>query len=132
MRLDIANTLTVVQSLAPASRTATGNGTGVDLRDYSAAVAIIDTGTAGGTSPSFTFELQESDDNSTFTAVANADLIGTEPVITTSNDVAVYELGYLGSKRYIRVAITAVSGTSPTLLCSACVVRGKPRYAPAA
>jgi hypothetical protein len=132
MRMDIANDVSVVQSLLPASRTTTVNGTGADLKDYSAAVVIIDTGTTGGTTPSFTFQVEESDDNSSYAAVANADLIGSEPVITGANDNAVYELGYLGSKRYVRVAISAASGTTPTLLCSACVVRGKPRYSPAA
>lgn len=121
---DLYSNLSVVQSLAPASRTATANGTGVDLRGYDSAAAVIDAGLAGGTSPSFTFELQESDDNSTFTAVADADLDGTEPAVTTANDEQIHLLGYKGTKRYLRVAITAVTGTSPTLLCGATVMRG--------
>ena len=129
-RTDIKNSLDVLGSLAPASRTTTANGTGVDLANYDAACVVINAGTAGGTTPSFTFEVQESDDNSTFTAVANADLDGTEPVVTTANDDTIYTIGYHGIKRYIRVAITAASGTTPTLLSSAVVIRGKGRVKP--
>ncbi|MEW2635257.1 hypothetical protein AB0903_27335 [Streptomyces sp. NPDC048389] len=130
MRNDIKNHLTVEQSLAPASRTAAVDGTGVDLAGFDAAMVVIDAGASGGTTPSFTFEVEDSDDDSTYAAVAAADLDGTEPVITGANDEAVYTLGYHGIKRYLRVAITAVSGTSPTLLCSASVVRGKGRVKP--
>lgn len=124
---DMKSNQDVVQSLAPASQTAAVNGTGVDLRGYDAAMVTINAGAAGGTSPSFTFEVQESDDNSAFTAVADADLQGTEPVITAAQ--AAVRIGYIGNKRYIRVAITAASGTSPTLLCSANVHRGRPNVA---
>lgn len=116
------------ESLAPASRTAAVNGTGVDLANRDGATVVIAAGAAGGTTPSFTFEVQESDDNSTFTAVANADLLGTEPVITTAQ--APVRIGYTGSKRYLRAAITVVSGTSPTLLCSAVIELGGVRKQP--
>ncbi|MCH7891654.1 MAG: hypothetical protein IH921_09140 [Gemmatimonadetes bacterium] len=65
--------LAPAQSLVPISRTATVNGTGVDLRDHDSATVVIDAGQSGGTSPSFTFEVQESDDDSTYTAVAPLD-----------------------------------------------------------
>lgn len=128
MNRDIKSNLKVVETLAPASRTAAVNGVGVDARGYDGAMAVIQAGAAGGTTPSFTFEVQESDDNSTFTAVANAELDGTEPVITAAQ--AAVRLGYKGAKRYLRVAITVVSGTSPTLLCSAAIVLGKPAISP--
>lgn len=127
----MANEVSLAQSIVPASKTATANGTGVDLKDYSAALVVIDAGTTGGTTPSFTFQVEHSDDDSSYAAVADADLIGSEPVITGANDNAIYEIGYLGSKRYLRVAISAVSGTTPTLIVGAHIVRGKPRYSPA-
>ncbi|KLL11586.1 MULTISPECIES: hypothetical protein [Protofrankia] len=130
MRNDIKNHLSVVQSLAPASRTAAANGTGVDLANYDGAMIVIDAGAAGGTTPSFTFKVQESADNSTFTAVAASNLDGAEPVITDANDLAVYTIGYHGIKRYVRVAITVVAGTTPTLVASATVVRGLGRVKP--
>jgi len=114
------------------SQTGTVNGAGVDLQGFNGAAIEINAGLAGGTSPSFTFQLEESDDDSVYTAVASADLQGTEPVVTTANDNTIHKLGYLGNKRYLRVAISAASGTSPTLVCSATVIRGRAAVVPTA
>ena len=125
---DLKNNVSVLQSLAPASRTAAANGTGVSLLGFKSALAIICAGAAGGTTPSYTFEIQESDDDSTYTAVAAADLQGTEPVITAGSEI--HYIGYIGTKKYIRVAIPTVTGTTPTLLCSAAIALGHPTTAP--
>lgn len=127
--LDLHSHLSPAQSLAPASRTAAVNGSSVDLTNFDGAVVVIDCGAAGGTTPSFTFAVEHADDNGagspgTFAAVAAADLDGTAPVVTDTTDDQIYRIGYIGNKRHLRVAITAVSGTSPTLLCGASVVRG--------
>jgi hypothetical protein len=134
MATDLKNNITVVQSLAPASQADPSvpvNGTGVDRNGYDGVCAVINTGTISGAGASLTFEVQHSDDNSAFTAVADDDLDGTEPVITASNDVAVYEVGYRGIKRYVRVSITAKAGTTPTLICDASFVLSKSRKKPA-
>lgn len=125
---DLESNIDFAQSLAPASQTAAVNGTGIDLRGYASAMALISAGAAGGTTPSFTFEVQESGDDVTYTPVADADLQGTEPVITAGNEA--HRIGYKGGKRYLRVAITAVSGTSPTLVCEGGIVRGHPNHGP--
>ncbi|WTW96598.1 hypothetical protein OG216_25955 [Streptomycetaceae bacterium NBC_01309] len=133
MKRDLKNNVSVAQSLAPAARTAAADGAAVDIAGYRAVSVVIDTGTATGTDPSFTFEVQESDTTTSgdFTAVADADLDGAEPVVTTANDVAAYEIGYRGRKRYLRVTIETVGGTStPTLPCTGLVLRGSPRVAP--
>lgn len=127
---DLKNNISVQQSLAPASQTAAANGSGVDLQGFNSACAVIDAGAIGGTTPSFTFELQESDDNAAFTAVADTDLEGVEPVLTAGDSVT--RIGYTGNKRYLRVAITVASGTTPTLLCSAAFILGNPAGAPVA
>ena len=129
---DLKNNVSVVQSLLPASRTAAVNGAGVDLQGFNSACVVVDAAASGGTSPDFTFEVQESDDNSTFTAVADADLQGSEPQITGANDNAVYRVGYVGYKRYIRSVIKTVTGTSPTLLCSSSIILGDASQAPVA
>lgn len=132
MSRDLKNSISVAQSLAPTAQSAAVDGAAVDLAGYNSAVVLIDTGTATGTTPSFTFEVQESDTTTSadFTPVADADLDGTEPVITTANDVAAYEIGYRGRKRYLRVTIEAATGTTPVLPCTALVLRGAPRVAP--
>lgn len=130
MATDNISSVKVLQSLAPAVRTAAGNGTGVDRAGYDAVGIVISSGTVtDGTS--YAFEVQESDDNTTFTAVADADLIGTEPTLAAADDNVVRELGYRGIKRYVRVAITSVAGVTSGGAFAAYVVLGKPRVLPA-
>lgn len=71
---DITGWLAPAQTLAPAARTASANGTGVDLRGYESATVLIESGTI--TDGTHTPKLQESDDNTTYTDVAAGDLIG--------------------------------------------------------
>lgn len=131
MRSDLVTAVSVATSIAPQAVTAAVNGTGVDLAGYDAAAVVITSGTiTDGTG--YVFEVQESDDNAAFTAVADADLSGAEPTLAAADDNVVREIGYKGIKRYIRVAITAVTGAPGTGgLFAAAVVRGKPRVRPA-
>lgn len=128
---DMKSTVDVAKSLEAAAYSATANGTGVDLQGYEGALFVYDMGVFGGTSPTATLKLQESDDNVTFTDVAAADLEGTQPAaITGAADQIIARVGYKGSKRYLRAAITAIGGTSPSLPLSASVVRGAARHNP--
>lgn len=128
---DLASHVNAVSSITPRSATAVVNGAGVDQSSYESMTVLIDLGVFAGTTPSATIEIQESDDNSAFAAVAAANLIGGAlPTIDTTTDEQVLERGYRGSKRYLRVAITAISGTGPSLPISAVVVRGNPSNVP--
>jgi len=127
---DLKSNIKPVQSLVPATRNAAANGSGVDLAGFNAASVVFSSGAIGGAAPSFTFEVQESDDNTTFTAVADRDIRGVEPVVTAANQVS--QVAYLGYKRYIRAVVKTVAGTSPTLDCAAHVVLGHPANAPTA
>jgi hypothetical protein len=121
---DISLELDTKQSVAPQSIGGAVSGTGVDLAGYEAAVVVLSNGAATAAA---TIKVQESTDNSTFTDVADADLIGltgnTSGVAQTASTIV--KVGYVGSKRYIRVATTA--GTAA--LFSAVVLRGRPRHA---
>lgn len=133
MSRDLKNNISPAASLLPAARTAAADGAAVDLANYAAAVVVIDTGTISGTTPSFVFEVQESDTTTggDFTAVADADLDGSEPTVTAANDETVHRIGYRGRKRYLRVILKTVGGTAtPTLPCTGLVLRGSPRKAP--
>jgi hypothetical protein len=115
-------------SLAPAARTASANGTGVDLHGHEAAEVLIVAGVI--TDGSHAVTIEESDDDSTYTAVAAADRIGTLPTLTSSSGgSAVHKLAYLGGKRYLRVVITA-SGTTSGGVIGAIVVRGRRHVMP--
>lgn len=128
---DLKSNIKRLSSLTPQSITAAANGTGVDRLGFESACVSINCGAVTGTTPSYTFEVQESADNSTFTAVAAADLMGSAPVVTTTN-AGVFTVGYIGAKRYIRAVAKTVTGTTPTMLCEASVILGHPRSAPTA
>lgn len=125
---DLKNNLAVEQSIAPAAATASADGSGVDLANFFGALVVI---TAGAwTDGTHTFEVQESDDDQSFTAVADGDLIGTEPVVSDADSASqVYTVGYIGMKRYVRVSVT-VAGASTGAVYGANIIKGGARKAP--
>lgn len=130
-RRSVYTNVTARQSLAPAARTATANGTGVDRNVgadmHRTAMVVVSTGTI--TDGTHTIEVQDSDDNSTFTAVADQFLQGTEPAIGVADDDTVFFIGYIGVRRYLR-AVTTVSGATTGGVYGALVLLGEPRRGP--
>ena len=124
--MDTKQTQDVTTSLAPAARTATANGTGVDLQNFHSATIAFVVGTI--TDGTHTPTIQESSDNSTFTDVAAGDLIGTLAALATNTNQRV---GYKGSLRYIR-AVSTVAGATTGGVYSAVVLRGDARKKPVA
>jgi len=94
--------------LATTTITGTGNQTGVDLLDYDGDVQIILAGTAAGAGADLTFRIEESADNSTFTAVTG----GTFTAIGNAAYKEVKTLNRDELKRYIRLSCTAETGTA--------------------
>lgn len=148
---DLINNLKEGAGLAPAVRTATALGSAFDVRGYKSVIARVHLGTFGDTQSGSIYieaELQESDDNSTYTAVADADLlflassaraaftgtaVGTfvQTKTTAGADVAgLYAVGYRGSKRYLKVNMrltgTHTNGTPSAVSFTA----SNPDYAP--
>lgn len=127
---DLYNNLLTKLSLFLQVLTAAADGDGyVDLQGFEGALIQIFSGTiSDGTL--YTFELKESDDHITFTAVADADLLGEEPGFAAADDDMVKEFGYIGSKRYLRIDLKTVTGSPSTGgVFGAAVVKGKPRHA---
>lgn len=116
--------LTPKVSVAPQSIGGAVNGTGIDTSVGESALVVLNNGAATAAA---TIKIQESDDNSTFTDVADTDLIGltlnSAGVAQTASTIV--KVSYIGVKRYIRVATTA--GTAA--LFSAEVILGHPRHA---
>jgi hypothetical protein len=123
---DLKSNLQAVTSLAPAGITASTNGGGVDLRGFDAAMVTFVVGTI--TDGTHTPSLEESDNDSGYTPVAAADLIGTLSALTSGANQSV---GYRGGKRYIR-AVATVAGASTGGVYGAVVLRGRPAHAPVA
>lgn len=144
---DMYNDHSVASSLVPAVRTTSGNGTGVSVGDkYEGALCQFSVGAFGDALPStssgatacyITPTLQESDDNSTYTDVAAADIIGSLPGNLASSSLggaggasATYTVGYRGSKRYLRWKDARTGTQSTGTPTSALITRGYPRQAP--
>lgn len=122
--IDLKNQTDAVQSLAPAARNATANGTGVDTVNYNGVMALFECGAI--TDGTHTPVLQESDDNSGFSDVSASQMVGSFAAATANS---VQRVGYGGTKRYLRVRQT-VSGATTGAVTSATIVGGALRKAP--
>lgn len=128
----ISNRLTLdpQSSLGPDQYTAAASGAGVDLVVGETALVVIITGAYGGTTPTASYKVQHSDDNSAWTDAADSDLIGATGNSSGVSLAAssVVKVSYIGQKRYVRVALSAVGGTSPVIRASGAVIRGNLRH----
>lgn len=124
--MDIKQTQDVQNSLAPAARTASANGSGVDLANYDSAMVVFVVGTI--TDGTHTPIVQESDDNVTYTAVAAADLNGTLANLASNVN---QRIGYNGTRRFVRAAST-VAGATTGGVYAGVVIRGDARKQPVA
>lgn len=127
---DLYNNLLTILSLYFLARIEPADGEAyVDLQGFEGALIQVFSGIiTDGTS--FEFELKESDDHVSFTAVADDDLLGDEPTFLAADSDKVKELGYIGSKQYLRVDLKTVVGSPVTGgVFGAAVVKGSPRHA---
>lgn len=106
MRLtDDKGNFTLSTSLAPAARTATANGTGVDTANHGVANVEFIVGTI--TDGTHTPKIQESADNSAWSDVAAGDLVGSLAALASNVN---QKVSYIGTKRYIRAVSTVTGG----------------------
>ena len=140
---DLSNNISPAISIIPAVRTAAVNGSGVDLQGYESATAVVFVGAEGDTLSSsvhFEVSLEHSDDNSTFTDVAQADIVdgtissagiflkmdgsaGGNPDTTGE----IHRVGYVGGKRYVRVVLAKTGTHSTGTPVGAMIVKGHAR-----
>lgn len=97
------------------SRTSSSQGSGVDLRDYEGqACFVLSAGAAtAGTNPTLDVTFEESDDDSTYSAVPYADFSeGAEMTqVTTTAGMQIRHFDVTKRKRYVR-AKWVIGGTS--------------------
>lgn len=115
MRRSLYSTAVAKSTIAPALIAATATGTAVDRLVHGdaarSAMILVNVGTV--TDGTHTIQVQDSPNNSDWTAVADEFLQGAEPAITTANDEQVHEIGYTGHQRYLRV-VSTVTGSPAT------------------
>lgn len=116
---DFASDLKITQSLVTATKTADANCTGVSMVGYSSVAFIVTMGDSGDTlsgSVKWELEIEESDDNSTYTDAPNASVrnyvtgtnTGTFAVIDApSEDSTVFIGQYTGTKKYCRCVLNS-------------------------
>jgi hypothetical protein len=134
---DLSNNINPAVSIISAVRTAAANGTGVDLQGYEKATVLVDVGAEGDTLSSsvyFEVSLEESDDNSTFTDVAQAGIvdgtIAAGGIFLKLDGTAggVFRVEYVGNSRYIRVVLAKTGTHSNGTPIGAMVVRSGARH----
>ncbi|MBY0583272.1 MAG: hypothetical protein K2P68_10200 [Sphingomonas sp.] len=115
----------------------------IDLQGYSAAEILLLIGIGGITftgTNKVEFVLTHSDDDSTYTAVTTADMIGCtvasggiiKSLVAAHAAPAAYRFGYKGGKRYLKL-LADFSGTHGTgTPIGMCVLLGEPNIGPVA
>jgi len=125
MRTTIYTDLKVTEGMVTAVTNADANLTAVDRKGYEEVMFHVSLGNSADTlsgSNYIELEVEESDDNSTFTDVANADLVryvtgnntGTFGVINApTEDSTSFQTAYRGNSRYVRIVLS-FTGTHST------------------
>ena len=122
---DIHSSTSVKVAIAAAALAADNTPPAVDLDGFNSAEIILSVGVGGITfsgTNKVEFKLTHSDDDSTYTEVAAADVIGEDSVgsggiiksLTSAHAAAAaYRFGYKGGKRYLKL-LADFSGTHGT------------------
>lgn len=122
---DLKNNIELVECLNAIVKAADTDATGIDTQGFNSSMAIVNVGAPGITfsgSNKVDIKLEDSSDNSTFTAVTNNNFVtggtvdssGIWQTIDADGDCnAVYGIGYVGPERYYRVVLD-FSGTHGT------------------
>lgn len=126
---DLCNIIDVEQVLDPAVVSATGNTGDIDLVGANSATLLIaigeDAGTGLSASHKLAFKLEHADDDGTgsadsYSACDDDDVLGYEDLSagvfytldSTDEDDAVYKIGYVGGKRFIKLTWTETGTVS--------------------
>lgn len=121
---DITNGLDVKRAISPqAART---DNTAIvsqvaDLKGYDGCMLAINIGANTDANATFAVLIEDSDDNSSFSAVDDAYLNGTEALagFQFDDDNEMRKIGYTGIKRYVRATITPSGNDSGNIFVTA-------------
>jgi hypothetical protein len=145
---DIHSETIVLGSIGPVVLTSDNTPTAIDLRGHDGVEIVAGVGIQGvtfGTTNYVVLELSHSDDNETYSAVEDMDILGAEDEIvegTTNYGIlktffdtahaaaATYRWGYIGGKRYLKFLINMVGTHSPGTPFHVAVVGQHPSVAP--
>ena len=109
----------------------------IEVTGYDSLTFILSIGAVLDADATFTTLMQESDDNTTYTDVADADMVsqtaGTAPETAASfqfdDDGEVRSIGYIGSKKYAKLYVTGATNTGVAALAIVAVL-GRAAHTP--
>ena len=117
----------VLSLFDPADRSATANGSAVDILNYEGqAAAILQSAAGTGTTPTLDVKLQDSADGST--GWADVTNVAFAQVTNAAASAQVLKFNASAVKRYIR-AVATVGGTTPSFACAVSFI-GKKQIVP--
>ena len=134
--------IAIDESLNAIVKDADTNCTGVDSKGFSSVTHVVNVGANGitfSTTNKVEIELEESDDNVTFTDVtSNTSVVGGTvgtnglwQTIDADGDCnAVYAIGYVGGKRYSRVVLNFSGTHGANTIFGVVGVKGRPLSGP--
>ncbi|HZQ01409.1 MAG TPA: hypothetical protein VFB13_17825 [Reyranella sp.] len=131
-QIDLVDNVLAKHSIDPQAlgSSATVTGASVDLFGYDSAMALFSAG--AWTDGTHTITLEDSSDNSSFSTVGAGSLQGSITNITgTGQQNAVQQVGYIGSKRYLRAKVVSSGVTTGLAGFAALIVKGNPKVYPA-
>lgn len=112
-RRDVDGGIVVVRALGPVleDNDDTNRSSTIDLHDYPGYRVMLIAGLGSRTDGSFTFSVEQSDDDSTYTALAPSS--GSVAAVAAADTVR--EAAYTPTKRYLQVKSVAASTTDGAL-----------------
>lgn len=135
---DLMNNIKTVVAVAPVVAT---DGTAIvsaviDTLGFESVTFVILTGTLADADATWAVTVKEGATSSqgAHTAVADADLIGTEALagFTFADDGETRKIGYKGNQRYVSIEIDDVTANSGNAPLAVLAILGHPRSAPTA
>ena len=141
MMRDLATKIVPINVFGPVVLAADNTPAAIDLAGFNSAVILLSIGIGGITfdaTNKVEFKVTHSDDNSTYTDVADADMQGVtgitsgiiKSLVAAHAAAATYEYGYVGNKRYLKILadFSGTHGTGTPLAVK--VIKGNGVYKP--
>jgi hypothetical protein len=136
---DLHNNIHPLLGIAPAAARTDNTpivSTIVDLQGYSSCEFVLATGANTDTNATFSVLVEDGDaaNLSDASAVVDDELLGTEVLagFTFADDNATRKIGYIGSKRYVRVTVTPSGNDAGNIFVAGVWVLGHPDNRPTA
>ncbi|TIL38605.1 MAG: hypothetical protein E5Y82_13605 [Mesorhizobium sp.] len=109
----------------------------IDTRGYESCTLVLVTGTNTDADATFTVLVEDGDASDLVAdgaAVADQYLLGTEALagFTFADDNECRKIGYVGSKRYVRMTVTPAANAAGNIFLAGVAILGHPALAPTA